>query len=104
MKMGSISLRNVGVIATTPLFSDLNFVIGDGDRVGLIAGNGWGKTTLLRCLAGGAEPTEGEIVRSRGLRVGFVEQDVPPALLDLTLHEVVRRALPPAERESDGWR
>jgi ATPase subunit of ABC transporter with duplicated ATPase domains len=104
MKMGSISLRNVGVIATTPLFSGLNFVIGDGDRVGLIAGNGGGKTTLLRCLAGSAEPTEGEIVRSRGLRVGFVEQDVPPALLDLPLHEAVRRALPPAERESEGWR
>jgi ATPase subunit of ABC transporter with duplicated ATPase domains len=102
--MGSIGLRNVGVIATTQLFTNLNLVIGDGDRVGLIAGNGGGKTTLLRCLAGTAEVTEGEIVRSRGLRIGFVEQDVPQSLHDLTLYEAIRRALPPDEREGESWR
>ena len=68
--------------------------IGDTDRIGLIAGNGGGKTTLLRCLAGLAEPTAGEIVRSRGMRVGYVEQDVPDNLLDLPLAEAIRRALP----------
>ena len=31
--MGSISLRNAGLVATDTLFSNLNFVIGDGDRV-----------------------------------------------------------------------
>ena len=50
--MGSISLRNLGVTATTPLFSDLTLTIADGDRVGLVAGNGNGKTTLLRIIAG----------------------------------------------------
>jgi len=104
MKMGSIGLRNVGVTATTQLFSGLNLVITDGDRVGLIAGNGGGKTTLLRCLMGNAEASEGEIIRSRGLRIGFVEQDVPEGLLDLPLCEAVRRALPPVERESESWR
>jgi len=102
--MGSISLRNVSVIATDPLFKNLDFVIADGDRVGLVAGNGRGKTSLLKCMAGLAEPTSGEIVRSRGMKVGLVEQDVPPALLDLTFHEAVLRALTPEQREDEAWR
>jgi ATPase subunit of ABC transporter with duplicated ATPase domains len=102
--MGSISLRDVSVVASVPLFTGLSFVIGETDRLGLVAGNGAGKTTLLKCLAGLAEPSAGEIVRSRGLRVGMVEQDMPQTLFDLTLTEAVRRALPPAERESEEWR
>ena len=102
--MGSISLRRVGVLSPHPLFANLNTVIGPGDRIGLIAGNGGGKTTLLRCLAGLAEPTEGEIVRSRGLRVAYVEQDMPPNLLGLPLAEAIRRALPAVEREAQAWR
>jgi len=102
--MGSISLRDVGVVASTPLFMNLSLVIGEADRLGLVAANGAGKTTLLKCLAGLAEPNTGEITRSRGLRVGMVEQDMPTTLFDLTLAEAVRRALPPAERESEEWR
>ncbi len=102
--MSSITLRDVGVLSPRPLFQNLTLIIGEGDRVGLIAGNGGGKTTLLRCLAGLAEPTTGTIVRSRGLRVGYVEQDVPDSLLNLSLAEAVRRALPAAERESHQWR
>ncbi len=99
--MASISLRGVGITANTPLFRNLNLSIADGDCVGLVAHNAAGKTSLLRCLAGLAEPSSGEIVRSRGLRVGFVEQDAPAALLELTLHEAVRRALPPAQRDDE---
>ena len=102
--MGSISLRDVSVVASVPLFKNLTLVIGETDRLGLVAGNGAGKTTLLKCLAGLAEPTSGEITRSRGLRVGMVEQDMPANLLDLTLAEAVRRALPPAGREAESWR
>ena len=97
-------MRRVGVLSPHPLFANLNTVIGPGDRIGLIAGNGGGKTTLLRCLAGLAEPTEGEIVRSRGLRVAYVEQDMPPNLLGLPLAEAIRRALPAVEREAQAWR
>ncbi len=107
--MGSISLRQVGVRTPLPLFDNLSIVIasserGPADRIGLIAGNGGGKTTLLRCLAGLAEPTTGEVIRSRGLRVAYVEQDMPPNLLALPLAEAVRRALPPAERDASEWR
>ncbi|MGV8856720.1 MAG: ATP-binding cassette domain-containing protein [Devosia sp.] len=102
--MGSISLRNAGLVASDTLFSNLNFVIGDGDRVGLVAGNGRGKTTLLRAMAGNGELSQGDVVRSRGLQVGYVEQDMPAASMGLTLHEMVLAALPAAERESDSWR
>lgn len=102
--MGSISLNSAGVIASTTLFDKLSLVIGEGDRVGLVAGNGNGKTTLLRCIAGIQELTHGEIVRSRGLRVGFVEQDVPERLFPLTLRDAVLDALPAEMREPDSWR
>ncbi len=102
--MGSISLNRVSVLSPHPLFANLNLTIGPGDRIGLVAGNGAGKSTLLRCLAGTLEPTEGAIVRSRGLVVAYVEQDMPPNLRGLPLAEAIRRALPPVEREAQSWR
>ena len=102
--MGSISLKNLSITATDPLFRDLSLVVADGDRVGLVAGNGLGKTSLLRVIAGIAEPTGGEVVRSRGLRIGYVEQDVPAALMPLTMRDAVLDALPAADRETDAWR
>jgi ATPase subunit of ABC transporter with duplicated ATPase domains len=87
--MGTISLRKVGVNAAEPLFSNLDFTIGDNDRLALVAGNGRGKTTLMRCLAGLAEPSTGDIVRSRGLTVAAVEQDAPAALLDKTWRQIL---------------
>ncbi|WP_108398935.1 ATP-binding cassette domain-containing protein [Devosia submarina] len=102
--MGSISLRNAGLVASETLFSNLNVVLGDGDRVGLVAGNGRGKTTLLRAMAGQGELTAGDIVRSRGLQMGYVEQDMPKQSMGLTLHEAVLEALPAVDRETDCWR
>jgi ATPase subunit of ABC transporter with duplicated ATPase domains len=102
--MPTIHLRDVGVLSPHVLFQNLTMTIGDGDRIGLIAGNGGGKSTLLRCLAGLIEPTTGDIVRSRGARIGYVEQDVPDSLLSLPLGEAIRCAMPPAERESNAWR
>ena len=102
--MPTISLRDVGVLSPHALFQSLSMVIGDADRIGLVAANGGGKTTLLKCLTGLMEPTTGDIVRSRGMRAGYVEQDVPANLLNLPLAEAIRRALPPPERESNEWR
>lgn len=102
--MGSISLRNLSVLASAPLFQNLTLTIGEGDRLGLVAGNGAGKSTLLKCLAGLMEPTKGDIVRSRGLTVALVEQDVPESLLDLSFHQALHQALPVAERDGQEWR
>lgn len=102
--MGSISLNSLSFTATTELFAGLSLVIADGDRVGLVAGNGMGKTTLLRAIAGEVEPGSGDIVRSRGLRLGYVEQNVPAALMGLGFRDAVLAALPADNRDSDAWR
>jgi ATPase subunit of ABC transporter with duplicated ATPase domains len=102
--MGSISLRNAGMVAGTTLFQNLNVVIADGDRLGLIAGNGGGKTTLLRAIAGQADLNAGDIVTSRGLKIGYVEQDVPAPLLDATFRDAVAGGLSEQERRDEAWR
>ena len=102
--MGTISLRNAGHRAGETLFSNLNLVIGDGDRVGLVAPNGRGKSTLLRAMAGLAELGEGEITRSRGLTIGYVPQEVPDAALAQTLRDYVASALDAATLDAESWR
>ena len=102
--MAAINLQDVGVVSPRPLFQNLSLTIAPGDRIGLVAANGGGKSTLLRCIAGLAETGTGAITLSRGLRAGLVEQAVPPTLMDLTFSEAVRRALPPDQREHESWR
>ena len=92
--MTLINIRNLGVTLSAPLFSRLNLSVNAGDRIGLVAANGRGKSTLLRCIAGVVEPSEGEITRARGLTVGYVEQDVPSALADTPFYEAVLDMLP----------
>ncbi|WP_245313261.1 ABC-F family ATP-binding cassette domain-containing protein [Bradyrhizobium macuxiense] len=99
-----INVRNLGVTLNAPLFSELNLVVNAGDRIGLVAANGRGKSTLLRCIAGAMEANEGEITRSRGLTVGHVEQDAPPALLNTPVHVAVLEALSRERRADEGWR
>lgn len=102
--MSLIHVRNLGVVSPRLLFQNLDLRINAADRIGLIGGNGAGKSTLLRCLAGQAKAGTGDVIRQRGLRVGFVEQEVPANLISLPLGEAVRRALPPPEREANAWK
>ncbi|TGV97223.1 ABC-F family ATP-binding cassette domain-containing protein, partial [Mesorhizobium sp. M2D.F.Ca.ET.145.01.1.1] len=99
--MALISLKSLGVTMSAPLFSNLDLSIGTGDRLGIVAANGRGKSTLLKCLTGELEPTTGDITRTRGLRVGHVEQSVAPALLGSTFYQVVADALPPEQTDSE---
>ena len=102
--MTLINLRNLGVTMSTPLFSNISLTVGAGDRIGLVAANGRGKSTLLRCLAGTQEPTSGDITRSRGLRIGHVEQDIPDPWMAIPMQQLVCDALPEEQRASDSWR
>lgn len=56
------------------LFRDISFSIGEGQRVGLIAKNGTGKSTLLSILSGKESYDSGSIVFRRDLKVGMLEQ------------------------------
>jgi ATP-binding cassette subfamily F protein uup len=57
-----------------PLFEGLDLTLQTGDRLGVVGRNGGGKSTLLRVIAGEAEPEEGVVRRGRGARVGFLGQ------------------------------
>ena len=102
--MTLLATRNLSLTLGQPLFSDLNLTINAGDRIGLVAANGRGKTSLLACLAGESAPTTGEITRSRGLTTALVTQDVPPALLSQSFRAAVTAALPPDQAEAESWR
>ena len=56
------------------LFADVTFGVNQGDKIGLIAKNGTGKTTLLSIIAGHESPDSGSVTFRSGIRVGWVEQ------------------------------
>ncbi len=100
--MSLLAVKSLSLTLGIPLFEDLAFNVEPGDRIGLIAANGRGKSSLLRCLVGQLEPTTGDITRARGVTVGLVEQDAPAALLALPLREAVAEVLTDPDGES--WR
>ena len=56
------------------LFEDISFSVSEGQRIGLIAKNGTGKSTLLSILTGHEGYDSGEIIYRRDLKVGYLEQ------------------------------
>ena len=56
------------------LLDDISFSIAEGQHIGIIAKNGFGKTTLLNILAGKESNDSGSIVKKRDLRIGYLEQ------------------------------
>lgn len=57
------------------LFRDLHFGLQKGERVALVGINGTGKSTLLSILADRTLPTTGKVVKEKGIKIGFLEQD-----------------------------
>jgi len=56
------------------LFENISFGIAEGQRIGLIAKNGTGKTTLLNILTGKEDYDSGDVVYRRDLRVAYLDQ------------------------------
>jgi ATP-binding cassette subfamily F protein uup len=92
------------------LLDDVTWLLGPGERVGVVGVNGSGKTTLLRLLAGALSPktftlnaapddavtATGRVVRGKTVRIGYLAQE--PAMLDPGLRaieaaEQVRRSV-----------
>lgn len=81
------------------LFADVTFGVYEGDKIGVIARNGTGKSTMLRIIAGKEDRDSGNVVFRSGLRVGYLEQtpQIEPETTPLQYME----ALP--HREEDDW-
>ena len=78
------------------IVEDLNLRIAAGDRIGLIGPNGSGKTTILRLIANQQAADGGEVRSARGVRVGYLPQDIEVrgglSLLSLVKSSVPGRA------------
>ncbi len=57
------------------LFSNLELVIEEGERVGLVGVNGCGKSTLMKVLTGAVKPDTGTMQVQRGMRVSHLAQE-----------------------------
>ncbi|MBQ8394488.1 MAG: ABC-F family ATP-binding cassette domain-containing protein [Clostridia bacterium] len=57
------------------LLEDVCFALNEGERVGLIGGNGEGKTTLIRLMMSELEPEKGTLFRKNGIRIGYLAQN-----------------------------
>lgn len=80
------------------LFRDVTLGIYEGDKIGIIAQNGAGKTTFLNVLAGKEDYDSGRIVYRNNLRVGYLEQQ-PPFNPEQTLLEYAT----PERRDTDDF-
>ena len=56
------------------LFDDINFTINEGEKVGLIAKNGTGKSTLLSIIAGDDTPDDGKLIFKNDVTIGYLKQ------------------------------
>ncbi len=57
-----------------PILENVCFMLSEQDRVGLVGGNGEGKTTLLRLCLGMLSPDSGSVTRKNGIRIGYLDQ------------------------------
>lgn len=57
------------------IFKDVSFSINEGDRIALIGANGEGKTTLIKVILSQLEPSDGEVFKKSGIKIGYLEQN-----------------------------
>ena len=57
-----------------PVIKDFSTTVMRGDRIGIVGSNGAGKSTLLKILSGQMQQLDGDIIRSKKLKVGYFAQ------------------------------
>ena len=96
--MALVTVENLDIrYGSNTVLSGVDLVIEPGEIVTIVGPNGSGKTSLLRALVGAVPPAKGRIVRSRGLRLGYVPQRLH---VDRTLPITVERFLRLPKRRS----
>lgn len=81
------------------LFADVTFGVYEGDKIGIVARNGDGKSTFLNVLTGREDYDSGRVVYRNGLRVGYLEQ-LPPMPEGMTALEYATPAADPGHEEN----
>lgn len=76
------------------LFEKLTFGIDQGQKTAIVAKNGTGKTTLLKCLIGQETADEGRVVFRKGLRIAFMQQSEDLNPTNTIFEEVFAHDLP----------
>jgi ATP-binding cassette subfamily F protein 3 len=83
-----------------PVLTGVDLVVIRGERVGVVGGNGAGKSVLVKTIVGELEPTEGEVRRGSGIRVGYLAQDAELPTPDRSPIDIVRLSHPMSEGEA----
>lgn len=93
-----ISINNVTVsYGGWDLFTDITFIIGENDRIGLVGKNGSGKSTLMKMIIGENNPTSGNITHKSGTTLGYLPQQMN-IVDDVTLIDEARKAFKEIEQ------
>ncbi len=72
------------------LFRDVNFEVEERSRIGFVGVNGCGKSTLFQMLIGNMQADEGQIVRAKSLRIGYMQQHMSDAPTVTLFDEVLK--------------
>lgn len=76
IKVNFLSVENIAKsYGERILFKDISFGINQGQKIGFVAKNGTGKTSLLNILSGDDSPDEGNVIFRKNLRVAFLSQE-----------------------------
>ncbi len=86
---------------TRVLFKDLTFNVGKGEKIGLVARNGYGKTTLLKMITGEVEYDSGQIQIPKNYKIGYLQQHI-----NFTFNTVIDEtaSVIPKEESETKWR
>lgn len=84
------------------LFADITFGIDEGDKIGLIAKNGTGKSTLLKIIASKEDADSGKITFRNDLRVAYLDQ-IPDFGASVAIRDVLTQHAPKDASERDEY-
>ncbi|MGB8373716.1 MAG: ABC-F family ATP-binding cassette domain-containing protein, partial [Salegentibacter sp.] len=94
--MNYLSVENIAKsYGERVLFTGISFGINEGQKVGFVAKNGTGKTSLLNILAGSDTPDEGKVVFRKNITTAFLPQEP-----DLDPHLTVEQTIFSSENET----
>ena len=87
--MNYVSVENIAKsFGERVLFDQISFGINEGQKIGFVAKNGTGKTSLLNIVAGGEQPDEGRVTYRKNLKVAFLPQE-PNLDPELTVEQTI---------------